>query len=153
MLLRYREREEKKRATAVNDDDDDDDDYGNRSDRDCVREVVGKRVREVRFNTRTSQQLVLHQMVLHTATIVLRTFSHGCIRISVGTRFERLSYARIAHTHADTHAGTRVPRLGSSILSQSGRDAFDVEYCRYYSSLSDGPLTRPARSYREGKGD
>lgn len=37
-------------------------------------------VREGRFNTRTSQQLVLHQMVLHTAAIVLPSFSeYGCV--------------------------------------------------------------------------
>jgi len=66
------EKGKKKRAAAVNDDDDDDDDDGGSG---ALREVVGKRVREARFNTRTSQQLVLHQMVLHTATIVLRTFT------------------------------------------------------------------------------
>ena len=143
MLLRYIEkRKKKKRVAAVNDDDDDDDyDYGDGSSG-AAREVVGKRVREARFNTRTSQQLVLHQMVLHTTTIVLRTFSRMGASVSPSAR-DRNAFICASRMYAEIHmqASTRI--APGPILSQSGRDVFDAEYYRYYSSLSGGPLTRP----------
>lgn len=58
--------------------------------------------------------------------------------VSPPARSKLLRTCARAPTHTYTHVYTSL----SSVLSQSGRDAFDAEYHRYYSSLSERP-SRP----------
>lgn len=67
-------------------------------------------MREGRFNTRTSQQLVLHQMVLHTAryrvTELLRmgaSSSCGLIRADARTRLPLLGLVRSTSLQSGTN--------------------------------------------------
>lgn len=110
--------------------DDDGNGYGG-AGRGAVREVVGKGVREARFNTRTSQQLVLHQMVLHTVAIVLPTYLRGCMGASVSPSARDPSRC-VALVHAHTRVRTSISR---PIWSESARQRgippilFDARLC------------------------
>jgi len=102
---RKKRKESARTAADVDDDDGDEDGYGGAG----WRAAVGRRVREARFNTRTSQQLVLHQMLLHNVAIVLPIYlRYGRIRVSFGTKIlPRVSSRSCARASTHVHLAVR----------------------------------------------